>query len=203
MSALSKGELESGSIRTKYFDWLYSKIGFDDETDDREQIFPYHIVTLQLFMKEFYPMVPYDENRDTDARTLRDRFVYEADSSIDAGVMLDILSGPANLLEVMVALAERMDNDLYNPENRRNKIVDSFWELFKNLGLDRFKDDGFAVSWMPDEVCKIVGKVLDRTYEPNGRGGFFPLEHPKEDQRKVELWYQMQAWLIENYGLEE
>jgi hypothetical protein len=34
-----------------------------------------------------------------------------------------------------------------------------------------------------------------RTYEPNGVGGFFPLENPNEDQREVELWYQMSAYV--------
>jgi hypothetical protein len=28
-------------------------------------------------------------------------------------------------------------------------------------------------------------------------GGFFPLTHPNDDQRKVEIWYQMNAYLDE------
>jgi hypothetical protein len=37
-----------------------------------------------------------------------------------------------------------------------------------------------------------------RLYTTSGYGGLFPLEEPKEDQRKVEIWYQMMAYLGEN-----
>lgn len=191
-------------VRLKYYDWLYSLIGFDDSVDGDKILFPYNIVVSQLFLKEFYSLIPYDENRDVDARTLRDRYIYEKfENAMEAESVLEYLSGPTNLLEVMIGLAERMDENLCNPENGRVRIVESFWELFKNLGLDKFKDEEFLKSYNLAQIDEIASRLVDRKYDRNGKGGFFPLEHPKEDQRHVELWYQMQAWLLENYDMED
>jgi hypothetical protein len=33
----------------------------------------------------------------------------------------------------------------------------------------------------------------------SGLGGMFPLEDPREDQRAIEIWYQMMAYINENY----
>ena len=40
--------------------------------------------------------------------------------------------------------------------------------------------------------------VIDRDYDASGFGGIFPLRRPAEDQRKVELWYQAAAYILEN-----
>jgi hypothetical protein len=39
--------------------------------------------------------------------------------------------------------------------------------------------------------------VIHRYYQPNGHGGFFPLENPQDDQRHVELWYQLNEYVME------
>ena len=49
-----------------------------------------------------------------------------------------------------------------------------------------------------ENIDEILNKFIDRTYRASGYGGLFPLRHSKEDQRKVEIWYQMAAYLIEN-----
>jgi hypothetical protein len=33
----------------------------------------------------------------------------------------------------------------------------------------------------------------------NGTGGLFPLKMPKVNQRRVEIWYQMSAFIEENF----
>ena len=33
----------------------------------------------------------------------------------------------------------------------------------------------------------------------NGTGGLFPLKRPRVNQRRVEVWYQMSEYLMENY----
>jgi hypothetical protein len=38
---------------------------------------------------------------------------------------------------------------------------------------------------------------VNREYDPDGRGGLFPLDGTHANQREVELWYQMQAYIIE------
>jgi hypothetical protein len=51
----------------------------------------------------------------------------------------------------------------------------------------------------PDEsvISDIVDRVTDRRYATNGAGGLFPLQNAEQDQRKIELWYQANAYLLE------
>jgi hypothetical protein len=34
--------------------------------------------------------------------------------------------------------------------------------------------------------------------DTDGSGGLFPLKNPQQNQRTTEIWYQMNAWLMEN-----
>jgi hypothetical protein len=69
------------------------------------------------------------------------------------------------------------------------------WVLLNNLGLHRAADP------LSRRSVKRVNDILDRcmwrTYSPDGRGGFFPLESPQQDQTEVEIWYQMMAYINE------
>jgi hypothetical protein len=63
-----------------------------------------------------------------------------------------------------------------------------------NLELNPYNDrDGVDEA----HVTETLDRVIYRNYESNGHGGFFPLEDPDEDQRRVELWYQLNAYLNE------
>ena len=33
----------------------------------------------------------------------------------------------------------------------------------------------------------------------DGVGGFFPLKYPKRDQKYLEIWYQLEDFVLENY----
>ena len=78
-----------------------------------------------------------------------------------------------------------------------------FWRLVSNLGLYRCTDDKwYAMNgefFVDDAVCR----VNDRLYNADGSGGLFPLRQASKDQRAVEIWYQMQAWLLENSDVGE
>jgi hypothetical protein len=69
------------------------------------------------------------------------------------------------------------------------------WVLMHNLELHRITDPvGRAKA---RRANAILDKCIWRTYESNGRGGFFPLMWPDENQVHVELWYQMSAYINE------
>jgi hypothetical protein len=65
--------------------------------------------------------------------------------------------------------------------------------LIRNLGLIDTNDTNTDVK----EVNAIIKRVVDRTYQHNGHGGLFPLRLATSDQRKVEIWYQLSAYLSE------
>ena len=45
------------------------------------------------------------------------------------------------------------------------------------------------------EVDDVLETVIWRNYQANGHGGLFPLKNAKRDQTKVEIWYQLAAYL--------
>jgi hypothetical protein len=51
------------------------------------------------------------------------------------------------------------------------------------------------------EIDDILTRLIERTYKPNGEGGFFPLPQTDEDQTKVEIWYQMSAYILTVVGI--
>jgi len=64
----------------------------------------------------------------------------------------------------------------------------------ENLDLKKYNDD------RPIPVKKvddILDRVIHRKYKANGEGGFFPLKETNNDQRDVELWYQMSEYVLE------
>jgi hypothetical protein len=69
-----------------------------------------------------------------------------------------------------------------------------FWRLLENIGVAGYSDDR---SIPEQRIRKILDGVNNRTYKRNGLGGFFPLKRADRDQRKVELWYQLSAYVLE------
>jgi hypothetical protein len=76
-------------------------------------------------------------------------------------------------------------------------IDDCFWDIVNNLHLEKYTDNNYTRS-SEKQVATRIDRFINRTYRPNGQGGLFPLIKPHEDQTKVEIWYQMSAYLMEN-----
>jgi hypothetical protein len=68
-----------------------------------------------------------------------------------------------------------------------------------NVGLDKFTDENYLDFDGREMIEIILEKIVSRSYHRNGRGSLFPLKHHKKDMRKVELWYQMAEYFMENY----
>jgi hypothetical protein len=66
--------------------------------------------------------------------------------------------------------------------------------MLENLDLCQYND---RVNLPEDKIEETLDRVIWRTYNFNGRGGIFPLRRPRQDQRDVELWYQLNAYIIE------
>lgn len=132
---------------------------------------------------QFRVVNPRDENRIADAAQLRKEFTgLEREERFSPGV---------SILELLIGLARRMDFMIDWP-------VHSCFALFlENLNLDVFDDD--ACPPIPlRHIDHVLARFSNRTYKSDGRGGLFPLQRPEQDQRDVELWYQMAAYMTEN-----
>jgi hypothetical protein len=76
------------------------------------------------------------------------------------------------------------------------KLYSDQW-FFKNLG----DDDDFPTGQAGMLVEQKINRVLERTYKPNGEGGLFPLKNTCKNQKRVEIWYQMNSYIHENYNI--
>lgn len=165
-----------------FFIWLVGQVT-ETDTNDPSQT---HLKLLkQLYTKEFVSIIPNDENRLEDGKDLRRYFI---DDENPPRVDDEWMQMGCSFLELTLGLARQLS---FEAEGEAHYW---FWRLIGNLGLKRYTDDRRL---MKSRINGILDVVINREYDPDGYGGFFPLEHPRQDQRKVELWYQLSAYVME------
>lgn len=170
---------------TGYFDYLCREVGIGGPSGR-----PYRRLASWLLAKPFTSDIVGDRNRIADGVELR--YGYS-----------DALNGVCRVLEVLVAMCQKM---VYMADgmvpNRENLESEWFFIMIENLGVASLTDDIWDQSASDAEeiMTEHIGIWLRREYDYDGSGGIFPLEHPRDDQAKVELWYQMNAYLMEQIG---
>ena len=177
----------SDLIRGGYFVWLCDHVITSKASHPR---YTYWSLLHQLHETPFRWFVHNDDNRVEDGKDLRTRYQNEFDM-----IELDEPDTDASMLEVLIALSE---GAAYNSVGRPSRW---FWKLLENLGLSHYTDAHYN-DHVIDEVAEVLQKVVSRDYGEDGRGGLFPLQYPDRDQRRVEIWYQLAAYLHESttYG---
>ena len=131
-----------------------------------------------------------DENRSDEGKDLREIFSDECGFDY----IPDEINGPCSVLEMMISLSKRWNQEVSETNEEDNSII-YFWTMIKNLGLEGCTDDKFD----PEFVREKLNILLDRDYLENGEGSLFPLKRSKENQKNIEIWYQLQNYIIENY----
>lgn len=178
-------------IENLYFNWLCDIVHIDQI--DRS----YQLLASELHRTPFIAIVEHDENRGYDGIELRDEFVREERIMPDENE----LNGECTVFEMLIALARRMDfitSDPYDFSDTSDKTAYWFWEMIDNLGLMDFDDDSYVRLEGNTCVGWAIDSLLRRDYDVDGDGGLFPLQYPTEDQRNVEIWYQMNAYMYEH-----
>jgi len=165
-----------------YLRWLYSQVG---SVKTRIKSRTYWRLLRQLYTTEFVWLVPNDDNRVMDGRNLRDDFLQESELDF---VDENWMALGCSFLEMLIGLGRRLSF-----EGGGEPSV-WFWQLLRNISLDGAND---ASEFTTEEIAEKVNMVTFRTYHPSGVGGLFPLRIADRDQTEVELWYQLQAYLIE------
>lgn len=168
-----------------YLEWLYNQVA---SVKQRIKARSYWSLFRQLYRKEFVWTVPNDDNRVEDGRDLRWDFIRANDIQNAEASWMRL---PCSMLELLIGLSRRLEFEDDRPAK------EWFWILLGNLELDQCTDARYNEQidvW----VDTVLDKVIWRKYDRNGRGGLFPLQFSSRDQRKVELWYQLCAYLLEN-----
>jgi len=165
-----------------YFTWLYGQVSSVEETNPSKT---YWDLLRALYKKEFIWVVPNDDNRAEDGRDLRIEFF--DNMNIHVGGKDWAMFG-CSMLEMLIGVSRRL---AFEAEGRPQTW---FWQLIRNLGLNRCTDNKPLPKKRVDDC---LDQVIWRTYSPDGTGGLFPLKDPQKDQRQVEIWYQLSAYLLE------
>lgn len=137
----------------------------------------------------FVAVVAFDENRIADARDLKYEYLAEAED--EAGDP-NWTRSPVSMLEVLIVLARALSFEMDDP------VAPWFWHLIEVLELEQFNDREYD-NHAQEVITKTLDRVIWRQYEPDGHGGLFPLRSSSRDQREVELWYQLNAYLLEQF----
>lgn len=167
----------------RYLIWLYQQIG---SVKLKNPARTHWALARALFTKEFVWLIPNDDNRLEDGRDLRWEFAADCEITVDP----EWMGLGCSMLEMLIGLSRRFAFEV-DREPR-----ECFWRMIDNLGLAHLTDARMQDHTI-EEIHEALDRVIWRTYEPNGRGGLFPLRHPEHDQRDVEIWYQLSAYILE------
>ena len=173
-------------IDDQYLYWLCTQIS---ETVKHPASESYQFLIEHAYKTEFYWSVPNDHNRVADGVDLRFEFLEDEGFERDQ----NFIEIDCSILEMLVALCRRLEFATDRSPN--------FWfkTLLDNLSIAQLTDQMFSDDLMASETLDdIWGAIVYRHYQRNGAGGLFPLKRSRVDQRKVEIWDQMSAYLMEN-----
>lgn len=171
------------NYETDYYFWLCSLVDVGPNDPESRML-------RCMYDKEFITVLDRDLNRVSDGMGLRSEFRMIDDD--DPPVIFDYMN--CNVLEVLIALARAMDFELCGANDLTDRTEQYFWELVGNLGLSTENEEDWN---------DILDRWMERAFRPSGAGSPFPLRKPGRDQREVEMWYQLNAYLAENYPIEE
>lgn len=169
----------SDRINNEYFEWMYDLVCKNRYSN----AISYRKLLSRLHSTEFVYSIPRDENRAEDGLDLRYEFAMEQDCKD----IIAYLEGPCSVLEMMIALAKRCENNIMYDPDIGDRTGQWFWGMIVNLGLGSMTDSRFDRDYVDD----VLERFLNRDYEPDGKGGLFTVKDCKKDLRDVEIWYQM------------
>lgn len=177
-------------INKIYFHWLCSFVELDQRPDSND--FSWAHCFRLLYNTEYTWVNERDENRACDGLALRWRFILD---NPEYEQYIYILDGPCNVLEMMVALAVRCEEQIMDDPAYGNRTYYWFFSMIRSLGMSGNYNAGFN-----RRLCrKCLDRWMNGEYEPDGKGGLFTLKDPPCDLREVEIWVQLNWWLNERY----
>lgn len=204
-------DAKNSDILYCYFIFLCERVGLNNGVNHISQGDPsltFFNLASTLHSIKFRGGVPNDINRVNDGKQLRVWFAKVGSNFKDYSV-LDKPS--ASVLEVLVALAERIDNDIMCSEEDNPRISEWFWVMMNNMHIT--KEDYNDKKWcleLKNFVEYRINLMLERNYKADGDGSLFPMNlhfspnnwgiSPNiQNFWDVEIWYQMQFWFKKHY----
>lgn len=177
------------SLNDKYFNWMYDLVC--NEKYNRK--LSYRKLLRYLHDIQFTYIFELDSNRAEDGIDFRYRFGYEFGIERDV-IWRTIDNGrPCSVLEMMIALAFRVEEHIMDDSQYGDRTGQWFWSMIVSLGLGTMSDQHFDEIYVED----VIYRFLNREYASNGKGGLFTIDNYNEDLRDVEIWTQCMWYLNE------
>lgn len=181
---------EHDRLNNEYFEWMYNLVINDRDVKNLS----YRKLLYFLHRTEFTYKIKRDKNRAVDGIYFRYRF--GIDNGYSENVIKENLDDrPCSVLEMMVALAFRLEESIMDDNDYGDRTGQWFWGMIISLGLGTMCDARFD----RDYVENVIFDFLHRKYKRNGEGGLFTLNSCDADLRKTEIWYQAMWFLDENF----
>lgn len=171
--------MTSSEVLTDYFYWITEKVQ-DISLSNHQMLF------RKLHATNFYAVIELDRNREYDGIDLRYEYGYNRGLS-DETITKAFGNRPCSILEMMVALCRRIENQIAYDPTQGDRTSVWFCYMIKNLGLETYDNTKY------DEraVTVILDRFLNLEYFPDGRGGLFAIPNPPGDVRARDIWTQM------------
>lgn len=173
-------------LKEIYLDWISRVVGnvYNGKTFNKL----FRLLNSISFTYDIFS----DRNRALDGVYFRYRFGYENGySEEDISVFID--DHPCTILEMMAALAFRCEESIMSDPKYEDRTSVWFWDMIKSLGLLNMSDDEFNEFYARNAIYLF----LNHSYKRNGRGGLFTVKSKDIDMRKMDIWYQLNSYLIE------
>lgn len=176
-------------IKDDYFEWL-SEIctpNFYDRGRHRNLL-------SYLFSVDFIVRNPEDQNRYDDGLSLRYRYSVEEEVDISS-IRYEFRNKNCSVLEMLVALAIRCEEDIMADEDYGDRTGYWFWSWINNLEIDLTNDE------FDEGLCdrKLADWLLGY-YERDGYGSIFYIPDCEYDLRDLDIWLQLNYWCEYNYN---
>lgn len=162
-----------------YFQWLCDIVRMSDS----------NMLLEFLYNTPYIPYFKMDENRAGDGKELRVHYMLNVLPPDDA-FHYEVSNKPCNMLEMLIALAARMENTAEDPAYG-DRTKQWFWDMVVTMGLGEMVDSEFD----PRYVSAVIDRFLNNAYAPSGKGGLFYVEENKRDMSKLDIWMQANIYL--------
>lgn len=187
--------MTNANLVDDYYSWLVSMVNGDDEFNCDD----YTYILGKLFSERFYWTMDRDENRSMDGLDLRETFCNRTCLGLDEYyILMESMPEYCTILEMMVALAMRIEDDIMADPEYGDRTSKWFWTMMKNSRLADLDD----ASYEDEDANEVIFCLLNRQYLRDGFGGFFCTTNRSINMRNVEIWYQMNYYFDEfcKYG---
>lgn len=175
-------------MNENYFEWMTGVLGHGWKGVGYFHSLLRYLNETPFIVDEGYEM---DENREIDGQQLRMKYLYDISRDDDPHMLKWVATPGCSMLEMMLALCWRIDEEYLYDEAYGRREGQWFYEMLCSLGINDCDDENFNGG----EVSHALGRMLTHRFNADGYGSLFYIPGCMVDLRDKEIWDQMNWWI--------